>query len=434
MFVNLFFLEYLYMLQAFFIKKNKEKIIEGFKKRYYRELEAMLSIITKILYLLDDKRRIQLKLDVFFLISKKIYLQLYKKEKTIKQYHKYYDIKNYLNYIDSILSSINKELLQFLLKIPNIPNKYVKKGYSSIDNEIIFKYGKIHLSKKLAHWDLFNQKELINCEVGTKISGSGFYISKGKVARLHRALIEYFIEFNLQKGYIEYTVPFLVKPFSAIATGQLPDKEGQMYYLPQDNLYLISTGEISLINCYSNAILKENKLPIKMTTYTTCFRREAGSYGASVRGLNRLHQFDKVEIIQITTPSESTFALQTMIQHVKELLISLKLPFRLLRLHGGDMGFTSAITYDFEVFSCAQKQWLEVSSISNCTYYQANRLKLRYKKNNKEKTHICHTLNGSSIAIQRVLAVLLENYQKDKSIEIPETLIPYTGFKEIIFS
>lgn len=276
--------------------------------------------------------------------------------------------------------------------------------------------------------------ELINCELGAKISGAGFSIYKGKVSRLQRAMIEYFLEFNLQKGYIEYTVPFLVKPFSAIATGQLPNLEGQMFYLSQDDLFLIPTGEIPLMNCYREIILKESQLPIKMTTYTPCFRREAGSYGAKERGLNRLHQFDKVEIIQITTPEFSPFALQEMVQHVKKLLISLKLPFRLLRLCGGDMGFTSAMTYDFDVYSYAQKKWLEVSSISNCRDFQANRLKLRYKKNNIGKTHICHTLNGSSISIQRVLAVLLENFQKDRSIDIPEILIPYTGFKEIIFS
>lgn len=424
------------MLQSFFIKQNKEKVIEGLKKRYSRELGSLLSIIRKILCLLDDKRKIQLKIDALYLLLKNIKHKANTKEKTIiiSHYDKFYIIKHSIMYKNSIIFSINKELLQNLLRIPNIPMKYVKKGFSTIDNEIIFKYGAIHLAKNLSHWDLLKQMELINLELGTKISGSGFYISKGKVAKLHRAMIEYFLEYNLQKGYMEYTVPFLVKPLSAKGTGQLPDKEGQMYYLYQDNLYLISTGEISLINCYSNVVLQENNLPIKMTTYTTCFRREAGSYGTSVRGLNRLHQFDKVEIIQITTPSESTIAIQVMVQHVKELLVSLKLPFRLIRLHGGDMGFTSTITYDFEVFSYAQKQWLEVSSISNCTNYQSNRLKLRYKKNHKGKTYICHTLNGSSIAIQRILAVLLENYQTDKSIEIPETLIPYTGFKEIIFS
>ena len=365
---------------------------------------------------------------------KKISLQIGKKEKAIDLYEKYYTIKKYITYRNSILSSVSKELLQNLLRIPNIPHEFVKKGNSSRDNEIIYKYGKIHLAKQIAHWDLCQKMELINCELGAKISGSGFSIYKGKVARLHRAMIEYFLEFNLQRGYIEYSVPFLVKPFSAKATGQLPDKENQMYYLSQSNLYLIPTGEIPLMNCYREIILKESQLPIKITTYTPCFRREAGSYGTNVRGLNRLHQFDKVEIIQITTPEFSYYALQEIVQHVKKLLISLKLPFRLLRLCGGDMGFTSAITYDFEVYSNAQNQWLEVSSISNCTDFQANRLKLRYKKTNREKTHICHSLNGSSIAIQRVLAVLLENNQTDKSIEIPETLIPYTGFKEIIFS
>lgn len=428
------------MLQAIFIEKNKEKVIEGLKKRYILEIEGILSIIKKILSLLDDKRRIQLKRDVFFFSFKKISLQISKliqigkKEKATYLYGKSNNIKKNITYRNTILSSVKKGLLQNLLKIPNIPHEYVKIGYSSKDNDIIYNHGKINLSKKFTHWGLFKKIDLIDCELGAKISGSGFSIYKGKVARLHRAMIEYCIEFNLQRGYIEYAVPFLVKPISVINTGQLPDKEGQMYHLHKDNLYLIPTGEIPLMNCYSEIILKESQLPIKITTYTPCFRREAGSYGAIVRGLNRLHQFDKVEIIQITTPDFSNYALQEMVQHVKNLLISLKLPFRLLRLCGLDIGFTSTITYDFEVYSYAQNQWLEVSSISNCTDYQSNRLKLRYKKNNRRKTQICHSLNGSSIAIQRVLAVILENNQTDKYINIPETLIPYTGFKEIIFS
>lgn len=410
------------MLQAFFIEENKEKVIEGVKKRYYLEIEVILSLIKNILSLLYDKRRIQSKLDA--LIFKK-------KEKAIDLY---YNINISIFYRKTILTSVSKELTQKLLRIPNIPHGYVKIGYSSIDNDIIYQHGKFHLSKKYRHWDLSKKTELINCELGAKISGAGFSIYKGKVSRLQRAMIEYFLEYNLQKGYLEYTVPFLVKPFSALATGQLPDKDGQMFYIYKDNLYLIPSGEIPLMNCYSEIILKESKLPIKITTYTPCFRREAGSYGTNVRGLNRLHQFDKVEIIQITTTELSTYALQEMVQHVKKLLISLKLPFRLIRLCGGDMGFTSAMTYDFEIYSYAQNKWLEVSSISNCRDFQANRLKLRYKKPNIGKAHICHTLNGSSIAIQRILVVLLENFQKDRSIDIPEILIPYTGFKEIIFS
>lgn len=425
------------MLQALFIEENKEKVIEGLKKRYFLSIEV-LSLIKKILYLLNDKRRIQLKLDAFFSLFKKISLQINKliqigkKEKAIDLYCKFYNIKKYITYRNTIFSSVSKELLQNLLRIPNIPHEFVKKGNSSIDNEIIYKYVKINASKyskKFHHWDL----KQINCNLGAKISGSGFFLYKGKVVRLHRAMIEYFLEYNLQRGYIEFSVPFLIKPFSALATGQLPEKEGQMYYISRENLYLISTGEIPLMNCYRDFIFKESQLPIKITTYTPCFRREAGASGANVRGLNRLHQFDKVEIIQITTPEFSSYSLQEMVQHIKKLLISLKLPFRLLRLCGGDMGFTSAITYDFEVYSYAQNKWLEVSSISNCTDFQSNRLNLHYKKHNRRKTHICHSLNGSSIAIQRLLAVLLENYQTDKYIQIPEALIPYTGFKEIIF-
>lgn len=424
------------MLQA--LKENKKKIIEGVKKRFLLEIKVVLSTIKNLLSLLDDKRKIQLKRDVFISLNK-IYLQISKffkigkKEKAIFLYDKYYHIKKSIIYRKAILSSVRKELLQKGLKIPNIPHEFVKKGFSSKENEIIYKHKKIFLyKKKLPHWDLFKKNKIINCELGTKISGYGFSVYKEKVARLHRAMIEYFLEYNLQGGYVEYTVPFLVKPISVISTGQLPEKDKQMYYLSQDNLYLIPTGEIPLMNCYREIILKETLFPIKLTTYTPCFRREAGSYGSNVRGLNRLHQFDKVEIIQITTPEFSNYALQKMVQHVKNILISLKLPFRLLRLCGGDMGFTSAITYDFEVYSYAQNQWLEVSSISNCTDFQSNRLKLHYKKTNRGKTQICHSLNGSSIAIQRILAILLENYQTDKFIEIPEILIPYTGFKEII--
>lgn len=429
------------MLQAIFIEKNKEKVIEGLKKRYFLEIEGMLSLIKKILYLLDDKRRIQLKRDTFFFSFNKMstqiskLIQMRKKEKAIDLYDKFYNIKKNLSFRKTLLSSVNKELLKNLLRIPNIPHEFVKKGFSSKENEIVYQHGKINSStiKKLSHWGLSKKMELINCELGTKISGSGFTVFKEKVARLHRAMIEYFLEYNLQKGYIEYAVPFLVKPLAAIATGQLPDKEDQMYFISNENLYLIPTGEIPLMNCYREIIIKESQLPIKITTYTPCFRREAGSYGANVRGLNRLHQFDKVEIIQITTPGFSYLALQEMVQHVKNILISLQMPFRLLRLCGGDLGFTSAITYDFEIYSYARDQWLEVSSISNCIEFQSNRLKLRYKKNNRGKTQICHSLNGSSIAIQRILALLLEKNQTDKSINIPETLIPYTRFKEILF-
>ena len=431
------------MLQAHFIEENKEKVIEGLKKRFILEIEGMLSLIKKILYILDDKRRIQLKRDAFFFSFNKIsrqinkLLQIGKKEKASHLYIKFYNIKKYIIYRKTILSSVSKELLKNLLRVPNIPHEYVKKGYSSKDNEIIFNHGNINSTpiKKFSHWDLSKKMELIKCDLGVKISGSGFSVFKGQVARLHRAMIEYFIKCNLQGGYIEYAIPFLVRPVAAISTGQLPDKDEQMYYISQDNLYLIPTGEIPLMNCYREKILKESQLPIKMTTYSPCFRREAGSYGANVRGLNRLHQFDKVEIIQITTPESADLSLQEMVQHVKKILISLNVPFRLLRLCGGDMGFTSAITYDFEIYSYAQNKWLEVSSISNCTDFQSNRLKLRYKKQpgGRGKTQICYSLNGSSLSIQRVLAIILENYQTDSSIEIPETLIPFTGFKEILF-
>ena len=329
------------------------------------------------------------------------------------------------------LSTISNELNSLLLEIPNTPNELVPIGSKEEDNLEVFIYGEIpelHL-KALSHWDLATKKDIIDFELGNKITGAGFPVYKDKGAKLQRALINYFIDKNTEAGYKEIQVPILVNEDSGMGTGQLPDKEGQMYHVNEDNLYLIPTAEVPVTNIFRNTIVKSSELPICLTSYTPCFRREAGSYGAHVRGLNRLHQFDKVEIVRIENPQTSYKALTLMVEHVKNILIELELPFRILRLCGGDLGFTSSLTYDFEVYSAAQKKWLEVSSVSNFETFQSNRLKLRID-NNGTKT-LAHTLNGSSLALPRIVACILENFQDESSIKIPKALINYTGFEEI---
>ena len=320
-----------------------------------------------------------------------------------------------------------------LYRIPNIPNEIVPEGKTADDNLNIFQAGEIPtlFEGALPHWELAKKYNIIDFELGVKITGAGFPVYKGKGAKLQRALISYFLDKNTSAGYQEFQVPHMVNEDSGYGTGQLPDKEGQMYYVQADNLYLIPTAEVPVTNIFRDTILNENELPIQCTAYTPCFRREAGSYGAHVRGLNRLHQFDKVEIVRIEHPEKSYQALEEMVEHIKSILDELKLPYRILRLCGGDMGFTSAITYDFEVYSTAQEKWLEISSVSNFETYQANRLKLRFR-NNEGKTQLVHTLNGSSLALPRVLAGILENYQTPEGIIIPEELQKYTGF-EIIY-
>ena len=319
-----------------------------------------------------------------------------------------------------------------LYRIPNIPNEIVPEGKTADDNLNIFQAGEIPtlFEGALPHWELAKKYNIIDFELGVKITGAGFPVYKGKGAKLQRALISYFLDKNTSAGYQEFQVPHMVNEDSGYGTGQLPDKEGQMYYVQADNLYLIPTAEVPVTNIFRDTILNENELPIQCTAYTPCFRREAGSYGAHVRGLNRLHQFDKVEIVRIEHPEKSYQALEEMVEHVKSILDELKLPYRILRLCGGDMGFTSAITYDFEVYSTAQEKWLEISSVSNFETYQANRLKLRFR-NNEGKTQLVHTLNGSSLALPRVLAGILENYQTPEGIIIPEVLQKYTGFEII---
>ena len=319
-----------------------------------------------------------------------------------------------------------------LYKIPNVPNAIVPLGNSDEDNEEIFREGDIPVLNEnaLPHWELAKKYDLIDFELGAKITGAGFPVYKGKGARLQRALITYFLDKNMDGGYLEVQPPLVINEASGYGTGQLPDKEGQMYHVQEDDLYLIPTAEVPITNMHRGDLLVEKDFPISYTGYTPCFRREAGSYGAHVRGLNRLHQFDKVELVRIEHPENSYQALDGMVEHVKDILRELKLPYRILRLCGGDLGFTSALTFDFEVFSTAQDRWLEISSVSNFETFQANRLKLRFKDKNG-KSQLAHTLNGSSLALPRVLAGILENYQTEDGIIIPEVLVPYCGFDRI---
>ena len=329
------------------------------------------------------------------------------------------------------LYSESERLKSLLLDIPNVPNKLVPTGSSEEDNLEVFKNGNIPdlNTTALPHWELASKYDIIDFDLGNKITGAGFPVYKNKGAKLQRALINYFIDKNTEAGYKEIQVPILINEDSGIGTGQLPDKEGQMYHITNDNLYLAPTAEVPVTNIYRDSIIKSSELPIRLTSYTPCFRREAGSYGAHVRGLNRLHQFDKVEIVRIEQPENSYSALEEMVDHVKGILDELELPYRVLRLCGGDLGFTSCLTYDFEVYSAAQKKWLEVSSVSNFETFQANRLKLRIDNNGTKS--LAHTLNGSSLALPRIVACILENFQTENSIKIPQALINYTGFEEI---
>ena len=329
------------------------------------------------------------------------------------------------------LYSESERLKSLLLDIPNVPNKLVPTGSGEEDNLEVFKNGNIPdlNTTALPHWELASKYDIIDFDLGNKITGAGFPVYKNKGAKLQRALINYFIDKNTEAGYKEIQVPILINEDSGMGTGQLPDKEGQMYHVTNDNLYLAPTAEVPVTNIYRDSIIKSSELPIRLTSYTPCFRREAGSYGAHVRGLNRLHQFDKVEIVRIEQPENSYSALEEMVDHVKGILDELELPYRVLRLCGGDLGFTSCLTYDFEVYSAAQKKWLEVSSVSNFETFQANRLKLRI--DNSGTKSLAHTLNGSSLALPRIVACILENFQTENSIKIPQALINYTGFEEI---
>lgn len=422
------------MLQLGFLRANKAAAIDRLSKR----MDNAEVNIENVLELDASRRNTQTELDktasALNGLSKDIGM-LFKsgqveKANLLKQ--KTADLKDKKGTLTETLNSTSEALQNLLYQLPNLPHASVPSGNSEDDNEEVFRSGTVpnlH-SNAQPHWELAKKYGIIDFELGNKITGAGFPVYKGKGARLQRALINYFIDKNTAAGYSEIQVPHLVNEASGLGTGQLPDKEGQMYYVAADDLYLIPTGEVPATNIFRDVILNANELPKQLTTYTPCFRREAGSYGAHVRGLNRLHQFDKVEILRVEHPSESYKALDAMVAHVKTILEALKLPYRVLKLCSGDLGFTSALTYDFEVFSTAQDRWLEVSSVSNFETFQANRLKLRFK-NKDGKSELAHTLNGSSLALPRVLAGILENYQTETGIEIPEVLIPYTGFDRI---
>ncbi len=422
------------MLQVSEIRKQREHFISALSKRGF----DANSIFDEVIQTDDLRRATQAELDDTLAQSNKLSKEigiLYKngevqKANLIKE--KTGQLKETSKHLTEKLNSTIEKLIDLLNTIPNIPHDLVPAGSDENDNEEVFREGTIPelTDEALPHWELAKKYDIIDFELGVKITGAGFPVYKGKGAQLQRALITYFLDKNIKAGYTEYQVPLMVNADSGYGTGQLPDKEGQMYHVTGDDLYLIPTAEVPVTNIFRKDILKEDDLPVKCTGYTPCFRREAGSYGAHVRGLNRLHQFDKVEIVHIEHPNKSYEALNTMVDHVKEILRELKLPYRILRLCGGDLGFTSALTYDFEVFSTAQDRWLEISSVSNFETFQANRLKLRFKDNDG-KIQLAHTLNGSSLALPRVLAGILENYQTKDGINIPEVLIPYCGFDRI---
>jgi seryl-tRNA synthetase len=421
------------MLQVSDINENIDNISLLLSKRNIDVKDKLVEILK-----IDKSRRsIQSELDGVLSESNKLAKEigdLFKSgqaEKASVLKEKASSLKPKSKSLSEKLSSESERLKSLLLDIPNVPNKLVPTGSGEEDNLEIFKNGNIPdlNTTALPHWELASKYDIIDFDLGNKITGAGFPVYKNKGAKLQRALINYFIDKNTDAGYKEVQVPILVNEDSGMGTGNLPDKEGQMYYVNEDNLYLAPTAEVPVTNIYRDSIIKSSELPIRLTSYTPCFRREAGSYGAHVRGLNRLHQFDKVEIVRIERPENSYSALEEMVDHVKGILDELELPYRVLRLCGGDLGFTSCLTYDFEVYSAAQKKWLEVSSVSNFETFQANRLKLRIDNNGTKS--LAHTLNGSSLALPRIVACILENFQTENSIKIPQALINYTGFEEI---
>ena len=419
------------MLQIQFIRENKEEVIARLAKRNM----DVKSIVENAINLDEQRRSTQVALDTILAESNKVskdigeLMRNGEKAKAELLKSKTTEFKEQTKVLTEKLNEFATQLEQELYKLPNIPAEIVPNGKSADDNENIFQEGdvpKLH-EGALPHWELIKKYDIVDFELGTKITAPGFPVYKGKGAKLQRALISYFLDKNIDAGYQEFQVPHLVNEASAYGTGQLPDKDGQMYHDAKDNLYLIPTAEVPVTNIFRDVILQESELPVLATGYTPCFRREAGSWGAHVRGLNRLHQFDKVEIVRIEHPDNSYAALEGMVEHVKQILKELKLPFRILRLCGGDIGFASALTYDFEVYSTAQERWLEISSVSNFETFQSNRLKLRFKDKDG-KNQLAHTLNGSSLALPRVLAGILENYQTPEGIVIPEVLRRYTGF------
>jgi len=422
------------MLQLSTIRQNPGEVVERLK---VKNLDAS-NLVDEIIALDENRRELQTNLDEILAEANKIAQsigQLYKSGKAAEANvlkEKSAGLKLQSKEMSATLETIVVNLDAALVQLPNLPHPSVPSGKNAEDNEIVLSEANIPEKDKDAvpHWDLIKKYDIIDFELGNKITGAGFPIYKGKGARLQRALINFFLDEGIAAGYTEIQPPLLVNEASAYGTGQLPDKDGQMYYAPEDKLYLIPTAEVPVTNIYRDVILKEQDMPIKNVAYSNCFRREAGSWGAHVRGLNRLHQFDKVEIVQLRKPEESYEALEEMREYVASILRKLQLPFRILRLCGGDLSFTSALTYDFEVFSMAQERWLEVSSVSNFESYQSNRMKLRFK-NKEGKTELAHTLNGSALALPRIVAALLENNQTPDGIRIPDVLVPYTGFNII---
>jgi seryl-tRNA synthetase len=422
------------MLQLQVIREKKAEVLAALSKRQGN----FESIIEEIISTDENKRLVQVSLDNVLAQSNNLSREIGQLMKSGQQEAaenlkaQTTDLKEQEKQFKEQLDALSNKVNELLYQVPNLPADIVPLGKTPEENLTVFEQGEIPKLHEgaLPHWELAKKYDLIDFDLGAKITGAGFPVYKGKGAKLQRALISYFLDKNTAAGYHEYQVPHLVNEASGFGTGQLPDKEGQMYHVTADNLYLIPTAEVPVTNIFRDVILNEKDLPIMCTGYTPCFRREAGSYGAHVRGLNRLHQFDKVEIVRIEKPENSYAALDQMVDHVKDIMNELKMPYRILRLCGGDMSFASALTYDFEVFSTAQDRWLEISSVSNFETFQANRLKLRIK-NAEGKNQLAHTLNGSSLALPRVLAGLLENYQTPEGIVIPEVLRPYTGFDMI---
>ena len=420
------------MLTVKYIAENKEYVVKALAVKNF----DALTLIDDIIVLDGERKTLKSQLDntqaEMNVLSKEIgaYFKAGKTQEANAAKLKTADFKELIKELGSQLSVVEKNLQAVLIQLPNVPHASVAPGKGDEDNVEVKAGGDMPVLCEGAqpHWDLIKEMDLIDFELGTKITGAGFPVYKGKGAKLQRALISFFLDQASDAGYLEVAPPIVVNEASGFGTGQLPDKEGQMYHCTEDNLYLIPTAEVPVTNIYRDVIVSEDTLPIKHVAYTPCFRREAGSWGAHVRGLNRLHQFDKVEIVQIEHPSRSYATLDTMVAHVEGLIKQLGLPYRIMRLCGGDLSFTSALTYDFEVYSAAQERWLEVSSVSNFENYQANRLQCRYKGKDMKKPELAHTLNGSALALPRILAAILENYQTPEGIRIPEVLVRYTGF------
>jgi seryl-tRNA synthetase len=418
------------MLSISLIKNNKDKVINSLIKRNFKNIK----IIDDILYLYQQKNIIKSNLELINFKINKISKQISQvvKHKPIKDkvyINKSLRLKFKKKKLINELSNISNKIYDLIITVPNIIEEHYCDKLKNI--EYGFNDNLNNKNNLLPHWELGKKFNIINLELGSKITGSGFSVFIGQGAKLHRSLIKYFLDENIKAGYLEYDLPYLVNKISVFSSGHIPDKQSIMYSINNNDYYLIPTSEVTLLNCFRDNLLFNKDLPIKMTTYSPCFRRESGSYGVNVRGLNRLHQFNKVEIVQITNKYDSFIELKNMIKHVKYILKSLSLPFRIIRVLDSDLGFTSAITYDFEVYSYAQKKWLEVSSISNCLDFQSMRLNLKYRDRVENKINYCHTLNGSSLALPRILVALLENNQKDSCIKIPKVLIPYVGFSRI---